>query len=109
MDLSIDVVNERDKLIAVLVGEVDVYTAPKLKESLLFLVKKEQTMLEVDMTGVSYMDSTGLGVIISVLKAAKEHESQLRLSNLQDSVMRLFHITGLDKVIDISVSIREGR
>ncbi|MUV38507.1 Anti-sigma-B factor antagonist [Lentibacillus sp. JNUCC-1] len=108
MNLTIDILNEPDKTVAVLSGEVDVYTAPQLKEALLDLVKHDNAMVVVDMADVGYMDSTGLSVFISALKAGKEHDSHLKLINLQDSVTRLFDITGLDKVIDINASIRGG-
>ncbi len=62
----------------------------------------------VDLENVSYMDSTGLGVFISALKATKEHNSELRLVSLQDRVERLFEITGLNSIINIDSTVQGG-
>ncbi len=92
-----------------LAGEIDAYTAPQLKEALLPLTKAEGTTVIVDLEGVNYMDSTGLGVFISALKSTKEYNSDLRLVALQDRVRRLFEITGLDSIIYIDSTVRGGK
>ncbi len=105
MDLLIDIKKEENKSIVNLSGEIDVYTAPKLREAILPLTEGENNVIEVFFDGVSYMDSTGLGVFIGALKSTKENNSTLRLVNLQERVLRLFKITGLDEIIDINSTI----
>lgn len=105
MDLLIEVKTEENKSTVNLSGEIDVYTAPKLKESILPLTEYENNVIEVFFDHVTYMDSTGLGVFIGALKSTKENGSTLRLVNLQDRVLRLFKITGLDEIIDINYTI----
>lgn len=109
MDLEIETVNETDKSIVFLSGEIDAYTAPQLKEALLPLTTAEGSTVEVDLENINYMDSTGLGIFISALKSTKEHESHLKLVNIQDRVLRLFKITGLDEIMDINAVIRGGK
>lgn len=101
MNLTIDVVDDLDKSMVNLKGEIDIYTAPKLKEALLPLTKVEGKILEINLDGVNYMDSTGLGVFISVLKSTRECNTHFKLINLQDRVLRLFTITGLSDIMDI--------
>lgn len=108
MDLTINVTNDNGKSIVNLVGEIDAYTAPQLKETLVPLTKENGQTVEVDLEDVNYMDSTGLGVFVSALKSTKENKSHLRLVNLQDRVLRLFEITGLDEVIDINAAVKGG-
>ncbi|GAB4074256.1 anti-sigma factor antagonist BldG [Barrientosiimonas marina] len=108
MDLQVDVAEETDKSVVNLSGEVDAYTAPKLKEALLPLTKTEDHLAEVNLENVHYMDSTGLGIFVSALKSTKEHNSELRLINLQDRVLRLFRITGLDQIMTIDTAIQGG-
>ncbi|WP_100012752.1 STAS domain-containing protein [Lentibacillus sediminis] len=108
MNLKIDVVDESGKSIVHLSGEIDTYTAPDLRTALLPLTKTEGELVEVDLAKVNYMDSTGLGVFISALKSTKENDSSMQLVNIQDSVRRLFRITGLDEVITIKDGIRGG-
>src|SRR5699024_3426258 len=106
MDLDIDVVEKQDKTIVRLSGEIDVYTAPELKDILLPLVEKENNNIEVCFSDVEYMDSTGLGIFINALKSSKTYNSHMELVNLTDRVLRLFTITGLDEIIDINPESR---
>lgn len=105
MDLLIDITQEGDKSIVNLSGEIDVYTAPKLREAILPLTEVENRVVEVFFDNVNYMDSTGLGVFIGALKSTKENNSKLKLVNLQERVLRLFKITGLNEIIDINSTI----
>lgn len=105
MDLSIEVIESENKSIIKLSGEIDVYTAPNLKKTLIPLSEIEGQTIEVDMEKVNYMDSTGLGIFISLLKSSKEHGTDFKLLNLQDRVMRLFTITGLNEIINIHSTI----
>lgn len=101
MNLEI-VKSEREEILVLkLKGEVDVYTAPKLKEELLPLVDKINQKVEIDLSQVGYMDSTGLGVIIGALKVSKSKNGQLTLLNATTRLNRLFEITGLSEVMDI--------
>ncbi|UOR10314.1 STAS domain-containing protein [Halobacillus amylolyticus] len=108
MNLTIDVTNRENVIHVSLVGEVDAFTAPKLKESLLPLTKEEGQTIEVDLQEVNYMDSTGLGVFISTLKSTKEHNTELKLIQMQDRVHRLFKITGLTEIMNIDNTVRGG-
>ncbi|SHN32013.1 STAS domain-containing protein [Gracilibacillus kekensis] len=109
MNLEIEVMENDEKQQVKLTGEIDAYTAPKLKEALLPLTKMGNTTVVVDLEQVNYMDSTGLGVFISALKSTKEYGSELRLVALQGRVQRLFEITGLDSVLNIDSTVRGGK
>ncbi|WP_408009058.1 STAS domain-containing protein [Pseudalkalibacillus sp. A8] len=94
-----DTDNHIDEL--VLIGEVDAYTAPKLKETLLESTQKQGQKVVVDLSGVQYMDSTGLGVFVGALKSSQQSGSTLTLTGMTERVERLFEITGLTEVINI--------
>ncbi|WP_082235561.1 STAS domain-containing protein [Halobacillus massiliensis] len=108
MNLTIDVTNKENIAGVALSGEVDAFTAPKLKDTLLPLTKENGQTVEVDLQDVNYMDSTGLGVFISALKSTKEHDTSLKLVNMQDRVYRLFKITGLTEIMDIENKVQGG-
>ncbi len=108
MNLTIDITNKEDVAYVSLSGEVDAFTAPKLKDALLPLTKEERQTVEVDLQNVNYMDSTGLGVFISALKSTKEHNTELKLVQMQDRVYRLFKITGLTEIMNIDTTVRGG-
>ncbi|MGP4070880.1 STAS domain-containing protein [Halobacillus sp. B29] len=108
MNLTIDVTNKENVAYVVLSGEVDAFTAPKLKDALLPLTKEEGQTVEVDLQHVNYMDSTGLGVFISALKSTKEYNTDLKLVQMQERVYRLFKITGLTEIMNIDSTVQGG-
>ena len=82
-------------------GELDVATSPELRELLVKLVGDGANRLVLNLDGVDFLDSTGLGTIISVLKRARTHGGDLRLVCSQARITRLFEITGLDKAVPL--------
>lgn len=108
MNLSVKINEDSNLKVLEVSGEIDAYTAPELKESLMPLIKERGNQVEVDLENVQYMDSTGLGVFVSALKTAKESESHFTLKNVQGRVYRIFEITGLSEIIDIKAAIRGG-
>lgn len=82
-------------------GEIDVYTAPKLREKLISLVESGSYHLIVDMENVEFLDSTGLGVLVGGLKRVRQHDGWIDLACSQSRILRIFRITGLSNVFDI--------
>lgn len=82
-------------------GEFDVYTAPVLEESLGDLVDGGQRNIVVDLTGVTFMDSTGLGLLIKALKWTREQDGSLRIVANTEKVLKVFRVTGLDTVLSL--------
>ncbi|MDM5329738.1 anti-sigma factor antagonist [Neobacillus sp. CF12] len=95
--------HQNDKEISVSVtGEIDAYTAPKLREELLPLAEGKNKVITVNLKDVSYMDSTGLGVFVGLFKQLSKNEGELKLVALSDRLKRLFELTGLSKIMNIS-------
>ncbi|WP_209125114.1 STAS domain-containing protein [Alkalihalobacillus sp. BA299] len=88
-------------------GEVDAFTAPKLREVLIPLTEESSMKVIVDLTDVDYIDSTGLGIFIGALKSTHNYNSHIQLQGLSNRLQRLFKITGLDEVIDIEDQEKE--
>ena len=108
MDLSLTTRTEGDRTIVQVGGEIDVYTAPKLREQLVDLVNAGQYHLVVDMENVEFLDSTGLGVLVGGLKRVRAHEGSLRLVCTQERILKIFRITGLTKVFPIHESVADA-
>lgn len=89
-------------------GEIDVYTAPRLREQLVDLVDNGRYDIVVDMRGVEFLDSTGLGVLVGGLKRVRQHEGSLRLVCAQERILKIFRITGLTKVFPIHDTIEDA-
>jgi anti-sigma B factor antagonist len=94
--------------VVVVGGEIDVYTAPKLREHIIDLVSNGSHHLIIDMENVDFLDSTGLGVLVGGLKRVRAHEGSLDLVCTQDRILKIFRITGLTKVFAIHATVDEA-
>lgn len=102
MDLGLAVDQAGDWTIVAVSGEVDVATAPLMRERLVQLIANGTTHLVVDLSDVSFLDSIGLGVLVGALKRIRQAEGELRLIIPQERIIKLFDITGLSQVFEIS-------
>ncbi|MGL5330553.1 MAG: STAS domain-containing protein [Peptostreptococcaceae bacterium] len=82
-------------------GELDVSTSDKLKEHLHGLVDKEILDMKINLENLEYIDSTGLGVMIGVLKKLKVGNKEIYIVNPRSNVRKIFSITGLDKIFKV--------
>ncbi len=105
MDLSLSTRAESGRTVVEVAGEIDVYTAPKLREQLAELVDAGRHDIVVDMQRVEFLDSTGLGVLVGGLKRIKQHDGSMNLVCTQERILKIFRITGLTKVFPIHESV----
>ena len=82
-------------------GEIDAYTAPQLREGLDAVEVQQGANIEVDLTNVNYIDSTGLGVFVAFYKRVQREGGDVRLVGLSERIKRLFEITGLSELMNI--------
>lgn len=101
MDLTLSTRDAAGKTVVAVGGEIDVYTAPKLRDKISELVSGGVYDLVVDMEEVEFLDSTGLGVLVGGLKKVRAHDGSLELICTQDRLLKIFRITGLAKVFVI--------
>ena len=88
-------------------GEVDLATSPALDAAIIAAIESDTSALAIDLTDVSFMDSSGLGVIVRGLKRCREADKDLDLVITNERVLKVFGITGLDQVIPIHASIED--
>jgi anti-sigma B factor antagonist len=89
-------------------GEVDVFSAPALRERVLELAAKGAVHVIADLDGVAFLDSTGLGVLVGCLKRLRTHGGSLTLVMSADRILRVFQITGLVKVFPPHSSVSDA-
>ena len=82
-------------------GELDVSTADKLKEHLHNLADDKVLDMKINLETLDYIDSTGLGVMIGVLKKLKTDNKEIYIINPKSNVRKIFTITGLDKIFKV--------
>ncbi|RHW35830.1 anti-sigma factor antagonist [Lysinibacillus yapensis] len=103
MRSSIQFHKNENILIGFIEGEIDIHTAPILKDELESIVLSDGMILELDLSKVIYMDSSGLGVIVALYKRVIKENVYLKLVNLSQRILRMFKITGLSELMDIEM------
>jgi anti-sigma B factor antagonist len=101
-DFRISVRDEAGTPTVVVEGEVDVATAPALRDELYRLIEQGSRDVVVDLSGMDFIDSTGLGVFVGALKRAREGGGGMELRGLKPSARKVFEITGLSSAFTIA-------
>lgn len=91
-----------DEAVVKVVGELDLATAPRLRDVLVELADQGATQVTVDLTEMDFIDSTGLSVLIAALKRLRESGGDLALRSPSAAAMKVFEITGVARVFTIS-------
>lgn len=94
--------------VVVLAGEVDIFTAPQFKECLLGLVDDGVTRLVVDLSAVTFIDSTALGVLIGGVRRVHGAGGAMTVVVATRPVERVLSITGLDRVFSLHATRDEA-
>jgi anti-sigma B factor antagonist len=105
MDLRLDVNQRGEWSIVEVGGEIDVATAPRLREQLISLVNDGHHHIVVSLEAVDFIDSTGLGVLISGLKRVRTHGGDFAVVCSEPRILKVFEITGLDTVFNVSPTL----
>jgi anti-sigma B factor antagonist len=96
-----------------LAGEVDVSNVAEVREAALKLLEDGIKRLVFDLSGVTYMDSSGLGMLVGLLKRVRESKGEVAIAGATARVSRLFDITGLKQIFslyeDASAALKEVR
>jgi len=108
MELSMAARTLPDHVVLEVGGEIDVYTAPKLRERLIEIVNSGQRHVIVDLGRVDFLDSTGLGVLVGAHRRLRARDGSLDLVCPHERLLKVFRITGLDNVFDIHASVEEA-
>jgi anti-sigma B factor antagonist len=99
MELTFEIDGSGDEQTTLIVsGEIDALSAPRLRERIEDLLSQGARLLIVDLDGVDFMDSSGLGVLVSVNKKVAAQDRELKLVCHRRQLLTVFEITGLDQV-----------
>jgi anti-sigma B factor antagonist len=82
-------------------GEIDLFTAPELKQVLAESIEAGRIRIIVDLTDTTFLDSTALGVLIGAVKRLRSRDGGLAIVNLDENIAKTFEITGLDQIFTI--------
>lgn len=99
--MQIEVTEEHGGWVLAVLGDIDMHTSPALRKELMGLVRRRETPLVVDFSGVSYIDSSGIATLVEGLKGVMVYGGRLQLVAIPERIMEIFHFAKLDKVFAI--------
>lgn len=101
--MSVKIINDENKLTAVLSGEIDHHIAKELRRDIDFAVREFQPEeLVLDFAEVGFMDSSGIGLVMGRYKLMKETGGKVIVKNPQNQIKKVMRLSGIDKLAAIS-------
>ncbi len=82
-------------------GDVDLYSSPKLREAILDAIKRGLSPIVMNLSGVTYIDSSGVATLVEGLQRSRKFGGKFRLVGLNDRVYEVFHLARLQQVFEI--------
>jgi anti-sigma B factor antagonist len=99
--LELEVDKKADWHVLTVRGEVDITTTPRVRAQLISLLSDGNPQVIVDLEGVDFLDSSGLGALVAGLKLARSRAGEMRIvCEHQRSVRKVLEVTGLERVLD---------
>jgi anti-sigma B factor antagonist len=89
-------------------GEIDLSTSAIFKETVYQVIESGHKDVIIDLNELEFMDSTGLGVLVAALKKTTMEGGSIRLICNKRNILKVFTITGLDKVFSIYANLQPG-
>lgn len=110
MDETFHITEDMSRAVPVVsaTGEIDVATAPPLRDRLQALTASGRSTVVVDLLGVTFLDSTALGVLVGALKRCRESGGDLPLVITEPRILKVFEITGLTDVFPIHPTVDDA-
>ncbi|MBW8076686.1 MAG: anti-sigma factor antagonist, partial [Gallionella sp.] len=99
--------SEKDSTVVAVRGEVDVATAPGLRQHLFGVIDESAYPVVLDLSGVTFIDSTALGVLIGANERSHEHGIDFRIVVNEARIMKVFEITGLTELLTLYPTVTE--
>ncbi|MCA9732922.1 STAS domain-containing protein [candidate division KSB1 bacterium] len=93
--------NLDNAVVVTIKGDVDLYSSPTVRKTIISLTKKKTKNILVDLTQVAYMDSSGVATLVEGLQQVGKYKGTLKLFGLESAVREVFELSRLDKVFEI--------
>ena len=106
--MNISVTNRGDIQVLELSGELDYHSSPELREKLAELTGKQARKILVNLSGVDYMDSSGIATFVEAFQKTKRYQGRLILAELTSTVRGVFEIAKLDSIFEITSTVAEA-
>ena len=90
------------------IGEIDIYTTPTFKEAVSTAIDEGKSSIVINMTQVTYMDSSGFGTLLSATKRLRPVDGALYLTGCNEAITRMLQITRLNTIFGIFATEEEA-
>jgi anti-sigma B factor antagonist len=107
-DLTSTVVRHLDYRVLVLAGEIDMYTAPALRDQIFELIDEDRRPLVIDLTEITFCDSAGVNIAAAARKHAAGRDVMFAVVGLSARVDKVFRMTGMHKLIPTYATLPEA-
>ncbi|MCD4751275.1 MAG: STAS domain-containing protein [Thermoanaerobaculales bacterium] len=101
MALNIERKVSSDETVISVAGDVDLYTSPELRKAVLEAVPGAAGRVAVDLSGVNYIDSSGIATLVEGLRSAHKHDKAFVLVTPSPPVMQVLELSKLDNVFEV--------
>lgn len=108
MDLVMQVDEREGWAVVRASGDIDLTTAPRLREAVVGIVVAGQPRVVLELQAVDFIDSTGLGVLVGLLKRTRGQGGDLRLVSTRSNLRKLLELTNLDRALPLATSVEEA-
>ena len=108
MEFGVTVASQGEWEILTVTGEIDMATAPRFRQRLLAVIGAGAQDVVIDLSGVDFIDSTGLGVLMGAAKRVRGAGGDIRLVMTGSRLSELVELTRLDRVLDVFDSVAEA-
>ncbi|MYB10510.1 MAG: STAS domain-containing protein [Acidimicrobiia bacterium] len=105
MEFGVTVASHKGWEVLTVTGEIDMATAPRFRQRLFALISGGAQNVVIDLSGVDYIDSTGLGVLMGGAKRVRSTGGDIRLVTTGSRLADLIELTRLDRVLDVFDSV----
>ena len=109
MSLKITTTIKDDVAVLSIDGEVDMFSSPQARNAIMELVKKRVPKVIVELSAVTYMDSSGVATLIEGLQLCQKYNGLLVVAGLRDNVREVFELTRLDKIFKIYADVEAAK
>ena len=99
--LGLRVASSQGATTVALRGELDGYSAPQLRHCLQELTDAGDRLIVLDFTGIEFIDSAGLGVLIAATKCLNQREGELVVTSARPQAAKLLEMTGIDTIVTV--------
>lgn len=108
MDLRVDVSEDRDVTVVTLAGDIDLHTAPMLRDALDKLFVDGRRVVVLDVSAVEFLDSSALGTLVAAHHSFTQDGGALRVACPQPHAQKVFRITRLAEVVPVFETVEEA-